>query len=127
MLLNLETDYAIRIVGCLAKSDERIDAKTIAARTGVTPKFTLKILHKLCGGGIVKSFKGAKGGYTLNRPSNEITLLEVVELVYGSLSLKTCNAGDCTHPNGMCKFKDVFDNISDHMRESLSKITFETY
>lgn len=127
MLLNLETDYAIRIVGCLATSDERIDAKTIASKTGVTPKFTLKILHKLCSGGIVKSFKGAKGGYTLNRPASEITLLEVVELVYGSLSLKTCNASDCTHPNGMCKFKDVFDGISGYMRESLSKITFKNY
>ena len=125
MLLNLETDYAIRIVSCLAESNERIDAKTIASKTGVTPKFTLKILHKLCSGGIVKSFKGAKGGYTLNRPSNEITLLEVVELVYGTLTLKTCNGGDCTHPNGMCKFKDVFDDISEHMRQSLSKITFK--
>ena len=125
MLLNLETDYAIRIVSCLAESNERIDAKTIASKTGVTPKFTLKILHKLCSGSIVKSFKGAKGGYTLNRPSNEITLLEVVELVYGTLTLKTCKVGDCTHPNGMCKFKDVFDDISEHMRQSLSKITFE--
>lgn len=125
MLLNLETDYAIRIVGCLAKCEERIDAKTIASRTGVTPKFTLKILHKLSSGGIVKSYKGAKGGYTLNRKPEDITLLEVVELVYGSLSLKTCSGGDCTHPNGMCKFKGVFDDISGYMRESLHKITFK--
>ena len=31
MFLNLETDYAIRIVNCLAKENKRLDAKTIAA------------------------------------------------------------------------------------------------
>ena len=58
MFLNNETDYAIRIVSCLAKQSERIDAATIAEQTGVTPRFTLKILHRLVQGGVVRSFKG---------------------------------------------------------------------
>ena len=59
MFLNNETDYAIRIISCLAESKDRIDAAGISEKTGVTLRFTLKILHRLVQGGIVKSFKAA--------------------------------------------------------------------
>lgn len=128
MLLNLETDYAIRIVGCLAESDKRLDAKTIATKTGVTPRFTLKILHGLVGAGIVKSYKGANGGYTLAREAGNITLLEVVELICGPLEISQCQRGSdgCTHPDGLCRFRGVFGEVSAYMRSKFSEITFET-
>ena len=123
MLLNLETDYAIRIVQCLAKNG-KLDAKTIASKTGVTPKFTLKILHGLVSADIVKSFKGASGGYALAREPHNITLLEVVEQVYGTLEVSRCNNETCTHPDGLCSFRSVFDDVSKYMRKKFSEITF---
>ena len=123
MILNRETDYAVRIVACLSENT-RMDAKSIAAACGVTPKFTLKILSKLCAGGITKSYKGANGGYVLNKPPSEITLLEVVEEIYGSLRLGSCEEKNCTHPEGFCRFRETFEGISDYMRDTLSKVTF---
>ncbi len=127
MLLNLETDYAIRIASCLAESDKRLDAKTIAAKTGVTPRFTLKILHRLVNGGIVKSFKGANGGYTLAVPADQLTLLQVVELVCGPLEISQCQRGGdgCTHPKGICSFHEVFNDVSVYMKDKFSKVTFK--
>ena len=128
MFLNNETDYAVRIVAYLAKQTDRVDAGTIAESTGVPPRFALKILHRLGKGKIVKSFKGNKGGYTLARPSGEITVLEVVEEIYGPLTLNRCkHDGDCgcTHPNGFCEFKDVFSDVTTYIRCKLSHVTFE--
>ena len=128
MFLNNETDYAIRIISCLAESDDRIDAAGIAEKTGVTQRFTLKILHRLVQGGIVKSFKGNKGGYILARPSDEITLLQVVEEIYGPLNLSRCYSDGscgCTHPNGFCEYKEVFSDITNYMRKKLSEVTFK--
>ena len=51
MQLNLETDYAIRLVSILCESKERISASEIAKRTGVTLRFSLKILGKLAQSG----------------------------------------------------------------------------
>jgi DNA-binding IscR family transcriptional regulator len=62
MLLNAETDYAIRIVAYLADMGERCDAKTISESQGVPLRFCLKILNRLVSFDIVKSFKGSKGG-----------------------------------------------------------------
>ena len=125
MILNSETDYAIRIVACLS-GEERLDAKTISKNTGVTQNYALKILHKLTVAGIVKSFKGAKGGYTLAKSPNEITLLEVIELMCGPISFSQCQCGDkhCTHPQGDCLFKETFNSVSELMREKFSRATF---
>ena len=128
MFLNNETDYAIRIISCLAEHDERIDAAGIAEKTGVTQRFTLKILHRLVQGGIVKSFKGNKGGYVLARSAGEITLLQVVEEIYGPLNLSRCHSDGscgCTHPHGFCEYKDVFSDITKYMRKKLSEVTFD--
>ncbi|MEG2082378.1 MAG: Rrf2 family transcriptional regulator, partial [Oscillospiraceae bacterium] len=74
MHITKESDYAVRIVYCLACGDCRTDAKTISERTGVTLRFSLKILNKLVQSGIVKSYKGAKGGYELELPPKDISL-----------------------------------------------------
>ena len=63
MHITLEADYAIRIVQVLAQNQRRLDAKTISEMTGVTLRFSLKILRKLVAAGIIKSFKGTQGGY----------------------------------------------------------------
>ncbi len=127
MILNSETDYAIRIVACLSDESERLDAGTISKRTGVTQNYSLKILHKLTQGGLVKSYKGAKGGYTLARDPQDITLLEVIELICGPISFSQCQCGDnkCTHPQGDCLFRDTFNYVSDFMRDKFSKATFK--
>ncbi|MBQ0110321.1 MAG: Rrf2 family transcriptional regulator, partial [Oscillospiraceae bacterium] len=78
MLLSKETDYAIRIVSCLSKTDRHLSAAEISAKTGVTKNFALKILHNLSVAGIVNGIKGKNGGYFLNKPPKDITLLEII-------------------------------------------------
>lgn len=74
MVMTLEADYAVRIVEYLTKHPERRDAKTISVETQIPLRFSLKILRELVAEGLVCSFKGAKGGYTLAKSPEEITL-----------------------------------------------------
>ena len=90
MRITLESDYALRIVTELASRDTQVDAKTLAERTQVTPKFALKILHKLVNGGIVDSYKGKLGGYKLRLSPDDITLKMVIELIDGPIALTKC-------------------------------------
>ncbi len=126
MLFNNETDYAIRIVACLAEREQKTDAGTVAALTGVTPQFTLKILRRLMSADIVKSYKGAQGGYALSRDPAEITLLQVVETINGPIAVSRCqhSPSECTHPKGICSYREVFSDVSDYMREKLRSATF---
>lgn len=126
MFLTNETDYAIRIVSCLAERSDKTDAGTVAKCTGVTQGFTLKILRRLMDAGIVRSYKGSQGGYALARPAAEITLLEVVETICGPLAVNRCQhtEGGCTHPKGECCYRDVFADVSRYMRERFENVTF---
>ena len=126
MHITLETDYAIRIVDRLLKAGGRLDARTISERTDVSPRFALKILHKLVSGGLVKSYKGAGGGYEIAVKAEEISLYDIVELMEGTYRFSRC-VGDgynctCELP---CAYKKVFSNISDEVCKMLRKQTFD--
>lgn len=134
MHITLESDYAVRIVDCLAVESRRMDAKSIAAQTGVTPRFSLKILHKLAAAGVVRSYKGAKGGYELARPAKEITLRDVIETVEGTYAFSRCLAPDfscrCDASacrQGSCRFQKAYDEITELVREKLQRVTFADF
>lgn len=128
MHITLETDYAVRIVDKLASEGQKMDAKSISESTDVTLRFALKILRKLVNGGVVKSYKGAKGGYVLARDASEITLKQVFESVEGPYQLSRClgEGCECSRTTSCgCRFQPVFDDISMMVREKLDAVTFE--
>lgn len=129
MHINLESDYAVRIVQCLAQAGERRDAQTIADSTCVSLRFTLKIMRKLVAAGIVKSYKGAHGGYVLARPASAITLRHVIEAVEGPYRFSRCLDGDyacnCASVTA-CPFHSVFDEITKLVTDKLDETTFDS-
>lgn len=130
MHITQETDYALRIVYCLAKSGKRRDARGISEEMCVTLRFSLKILGKLVSSGIVESYKGNRGGYELARPAREITMKDVIEAVEGPYKLSRCigqdSAGECNRGmSGCCAFQKVFRQISDEINQKLAAVNFE--
>ncbi len=129
MRITLESDYALRIVSELAKNSGVIDAQTLSSATSVTPRFTLKILSKLVGGGIVSSFKGAKGGYMLKEPPEKITLKRVIELIDGPIAIVRCldMHERCTlnSDKTACIYHHIFDKISFDLSAKLDSITID--
>ena len=98
MHITQESDYAVRIVYCLAKCGTRRDARGISEEMCVTLRFSLKILGKLVSSGIVESYKGNRGGYELARPASEITLKDVIDAVEGPYRLsRRVGAGGAVH------------------------------
>jgi Rrf2 family protein len=137
MHINLESDYAVRIVHCLAmeyssdnsQGEHRIDAQTISDRTAVSLRFTLKIMRKLVAAGIVKSYKGAHGGYRLTRLPQEITLRQVIEAVEGPYRFSRCVDDDyiCNcNPMENCAFRSVFDEVTTLVINKLDQVNFDT-
>ena len=129
MHINLESDYAVRIVQYLAQSNERRDAQSIADSTCVSLRFTLKIMRKLVAADIVQSFKGAHGGYTLSRPASSITLRQVIEAVEGPYRFSRCvdngYACNCSSVTA-CPFHSFFDDITQMVIQKLDEATFDS-
>lgn len=132
MHITQESDYAVRIVYCLARSGVRMDARTISGEMHVTLRFTLKILGKLAQNNIVNSYKGNRGGYELARPANEISLLDVIVAVEGPYRLSRCigenegeeSCGCAMGDTGCCAFQHVFGRISASINHQLQEVDF---
>ncbi|MCM1022969.1 MAG: Rrf2 family transcriptional regulator [Prevotella sp.] len=128
MQITLESDYAVRIVGCLAETGRRMDAKAISEKTCVSLRFSLKILRKLVASGIVKSFKGAQGGYELAKKPADISLKDVIETVEGKYCLSRCltDEHECSRGmSGICSFQKVYGEISAEVEKKLAYYTFD--
>jgi len=127
MRITLESDYALRIVSELATHDDKVDAKTLSDSTRVTQRFTLKILHKLVQGELVKSYKGVHGGYVLNKAPEQITLKAVIELIDGPIAISRClepYESCLLNPDKTaCAYHHIFDTISTDVAKKLAGIT----
>lgn len=127
MRITQESDYALRILTHVAMQDGVIDAGTVSTETSVTPRFALKILNKLTRGGLINSYKGAKGGYKLAVPPSEITLKRVIELIDGPIAIARCvEGGESCSLNcdkAACIYHHVFDGISTELAAKLDGIT----
>ena len=124
MHMTLEADYAVRIVEFLAEQVCKTDAHTIAEQTRVPLRFALKILRTLVSQDIIVSYKGAKEGYQLAHPAEEITLRQVIEAVEGPYVLNRCQHDEYTCGHTACRFHHVYNEISQLVREKLESVNF---
>jgi Rrf2 family cysteine metabolism transcriptional repressor len=89
--ISVKGDYALHAIFDLAlqKHGEPIKIADIARRQNIPQKFLELILAGLKQGGFVESRRGAEGGYLLSRPSESITVGQVLRYIDGAKSVKS--------------------------------------
>ena len=92
MQLNSSTDYAIRMLICLAKASGAVSSSQLARTIGVSPRYLLQIGARLRDAGFVSVSFGAAGGYRLSRLPGEISLLDVITAMEGRTDLSECRS-----------------------------------
>ena len=88
MRISAKADYAVRAAVELAAadSDKPIKAERIATAQGIPLNFLENILGELRHAGIVRSHRGAEGGFRLAKPAEDITIADVIRAVEGPLA-----------------------------------------
>ena len=81
MQLNQSTDYAIRLILYLAKAAHTVPSSKLSKAIGVSSRYLLQIGARLRDAGFITVSHGPKGGYTLSKGPEEITLLEIINLM----------------------------------------------
>jgi Rrf2 family protein len=88
MRISAKADYAVRAVVELAaaEGDKPIKAERVATAQQIPLNFLENILGELRHAGIVRSHRGAEGGFRLAKPANEVTVADVIRAVEGPLA-----------------------------------------
>ncbi len=111
MQITRQADYAVRAVLYLARlgQNERAATSQVAQEQRIPPSFLAKIISQLSIAGLLHTSRGARGGVTLARQPEEITLLEVIEAIDGPILLNECvgETETCTYDNH-CPLRTVW-------------------
>lgn len=88
MRISKSTGYALLAVGYVAKNqgDGAVPSEDISKQYDILLEYLLKILQQLVRANVLRSKRGPRGGFSLARSTDKITLLEVIEAVDGPLT-----------------------------------------
>ena len=95
-----QTDYGIVLLTHLAAHAERqYNAPELAAEARLPLPMVSKILKLLAREGLLASHRGVKGGYSLARPAEEISMAEIIAALEGPIAITECISveSDCSH------------------------------
>lgn len=119
------TDYGTVVMTYLAREPQRLHAASeIATHVHVAVPTVSKILKSLAHTGLVVSSRGAKGGYSLARPADEISMAEVIDALEGPIALTECSSsvGMCVQETS-CSIRTNWQKINNVIREALGDVT----
>jgi len=126
MELTKAGDYGYLGVLYLAKQpkDRIVRLSEISESEGIPEKFLAKIFQNLTRTGLVRSHRGAKGGFTLAKAADEITVKELIESVQGPIFLSRC----LTSPNfcdrkKTCPLRKLWVKSQDYIIEMFKENT----
>ncbi len=128
MKLSTRTRYGIRAVVELASNYglAPVQLKIISKDQDISIKYLEQIMSLLKSAGIVCSSRGAKGGYFLAKPPNQIKLSECFNCLEGPIVTVECveNQNYCTKTNN-CVTREVWTDIEKAIVEVLESITLQ--
>ena len=126
MQITRQADYAVRAVLYLSRlgPDQRAATSQIAEVQQIPPSFLAKIVSQLSVAGLLQTSRGARGGVSLARTPDQISLLEVVEAIDGPILLNECvGNGACTFGDD-CAMKPVWCDAQAELVNRLRQTTF---
>ncbi|MBT8085350.1 MAG: SUF system Fe-S cluster assembly regulator [Woeseia sp.] len=121
------TDYGTVVLGHLAQLESaQASASEIAAATGVGLPTVSKLLKNLAKAGLVKSTRGAQGGYRLAREAADISAAEVIDALEGPVSITECS-GDDSHCGieAVCNVGNAWQRINVAIRRALQDVSLD--
>jgi Rrf2 family protein len=102
-----------------AAGEGRVTASLCAAELGVSPSYLAKVLQTLVRSDLLRSTRGAAGGFELVRGPETVSCLEVLEAVDGPLPERQCLFGESVCTKGSCSLKVMCDKVAKTVRSAL--------
>jgi Rrf2 family protein len=126
MRISAKADYAVRALAELAatRSDKPVKGETLAGSQDIPLNFLENILRELRHAGIVRTQRGAEGGYLLARPASEINLAEILRAVEGPLAaVQGTRPDQLEYEGAAASLVDVWVAVRANLRAVLEKVT----
>lgn len=126
MLFTKASEYALLSLIYISQKETPQDVDSLALELDIPKSFLAKILQTLAKDGLLKSFKGAKGGFVLIKEPSQYTIKKLLIVLKKDISVFECSGGTC--PNNKeenCTLMPMLVNLQNKVDEFLDSITLE--
>ncbi|HET6997488.1 MAG TPA: Rrf2 family transcriptional regulator [Solirubrobacterales bacterium] len=125
MRVSAKADYAVRAAAELAAAEEGpIKGERLAAAQDIPLQFLEHILLELKHNGIVRARRGAKGGYWLAKPADEVTVAEIIRAVEGPIAHVQSSPPEAIEYSGNAEhLQEVWIAVRASLRSVLEEVT----
>ncbi len=124
--LNKLTDYAVVLLSEMAHRPEPVSsAAALSAATRVPEATVGRVLKMLARGGVLRSVRGAGGGYGLSRAPEQIAVVDIITAIEGPVSLVECldpGTGHCS-VEAFCTLRGRWDMVNEAIERTLADVT----
>ena len=109
------------------QNPNKVNAKNLAEKLDASEAHLAKIFQRLSKSGLIRSFRGPTGGFMLNKPAEEISFLDIYEIIESKIILNDCplDKAGCAFEN--CIFGDALKNISDNIYQTFKNIKLSNF
>ena len=124
MKLSTKGRYGVKAMVDLAihYGEEPISIKSISERQNISEYYLEQLFASLRKVNIIKSIRGAQGGYGLSRAPKDITVAEIMDVLEGPVEISDCvDEGTCTNVD-CCATRLLWVRI----RDSINSVTNST-
>ena len=128
MKLSTRTRYGVRAVLDLAANASRgpLQLRVIARRQEISAKYLEQLMTVLKSARIVRSVRGARGGYVLARPANQIKLSEVFHCLEGTVVTAECvEDADYCQRSADCAARYIWAKVQRAIEGILESVTLQ--
>jgi Rrf2 family protein len=128
MRITAKADYAVRAVLELAAAQDQgpVNGEDLARSQDIPRNFLTNILTELRHAGIVRTQRGAAGGYHLARPATEITVADVLRAVEGPLAaVQGIRPETLTYDGAATHLPEVWIALRANLRSVLEHVTLD--
>jgi len=129
MLLTKKSEYALLSLVSIAQSDTPKNVDLLATELNISKSFLAKILQNLAKNNILNSYKGTNGGFTLKKPCEELTILEITTISEQKLpTVFECTTAETTcegNKEGKCTIFPLLNNLQFKINDFLNQLTLK--
>ncbi len=128
MIISGSAEYGLIAVAHIAQNckDSKVLAARISKEYNISLTYLLKLLYRLVNANVLRSMRGPRGGYSLARPAEEITMLEIIEAVDGLMMGHLPLAEQTGNVPFSLKMEDVYKKATQETRAVCQKATLST-
>jgi Rrf2 family protein len=126
MRISAKADYAVRAAVELAAADDEkpVKAERIATAQDIPLNFLENILGELRHAGIVRSHRGAEGGFRLAKPPEQLTIADIIRAVEGPLaSVRGGPPEETSYPGASAALPRVWIAVRANLRKVVEHVT----